>query len=117
MKKLMMVLMILAMAVSVQAATLKWDASTGDVDGYTAYWTGTASGNKTTTATEIDIDTLNLLPGTYTFIVKAHNVLGESGPSNEALYTMDAYAPPGDNVAPVTLTIPNAVGPVTIIIN
>ena len=103
--------MILIYTTIANAKTLKWGASTGEADGYTD------SGNKTTTATEIDIDTLNLLPGTYTFIVKAYNVMGESGPSNEAPYAMDAYTPPGDNVAPVTLTIPNAVGPVTIIIN
>ena len=115
MKKLFLVLLLLLFCSGiVSAKTLKWDALTILPDGYTAYWTGTAVGNKTTTDTQIDIDTLNLLPGAYTFVVKAFNVTGESGPSNEAIYTMDGYLPPVDNVAPVTIVIP---GPVTIIVN
>ena len=91
MKKLLIILSILVMAVSVNAANLKWDASTGQVDGYTVYFTdGTDNyvhdaGNLTEVP---DIDsTLNLAPAkTYTFYVTAWNLMGESDPSNTAEY-------------------------------
>lgn len=89
-----------------QAATLRWDASTGTVDGYTVYFTdGTNTYNYDAgTATEVvDIDTtLNLVYGTtYTFIVRAYNSVGESGDSNSASYTTDpapVYNPPVDSL-------------------
>lgn len=96
---------VLFFAVSVSAATLKWDASTG-ADGYNVYFTdGTNDFNyNAENNLEVpDIDTtLNLHRGTnYTFTVTAYNIVGESGHSNSCNYTTaDGYVPP-PNAIPV----------------
>ncbi len=115
MKKIfLIVVLILVMAVSVNAATLKWDASTGEVDGYSIYFTdGTDDFNYDAgNALEVlnIVDTLNLHPGTtYTFTATAYNQMGESAESNSATYTTpDVYAPPGDNI-PIRLTRPSVI--------
>ena len=104
MKKLLMILVIMAMAMTANAATLRWDASTGEVDGYNIYFTDgienfTAPVGGVTEVLDID-NTFNLLPGkTYTFSVTAWNSVGESGPSNEAVYvTASEYTPPEWNI-------------------
>ena len=113
MKKLI-VLLILVMAVSVNAAKLKWDASTGEVDGYNIYFTGGAESFNYDAgdATEVldIVNTLNLHPGTtYTFTATAYNQMGESAESNSATYTTpDVYAPTGDNI-PIRLTKPSVI--------
>ena len=115
MKKLI-VLLILVMAVSVSAepVNLRWDASTGEVDGYNIYFTGGAESFNYDAgdATEVldIVDTLNLHPGTtYTFTATAYNQMGESEQSNSATYTTaDVYAPPGDNI-PIRLTRPSVI--------
>jgi len=110
-KKLLIVLFILMFASIASAATLKWDASTGEVDGYNVYFTDGVDdfSHPVGDVTEIpDIDdTLNLTPGkTYIFIVTAWNIMGESGPSNEAAYeTTAVYTPPENNI-PIKITVP-----------
>jgi len=101
--------LIMAMACAANAATLRWDASTG-ADGYTVYFD---SFTHSVTGTEVlDIDsTLNLHPDTtYTFTVTAWNQMGESLPSNSVDYTTNTYTPPVDNLPivvnrPATITI------------
>ena len=111
MKRLLIVLFILCFAGFASAADLKWDASTGEVDGYNVYFTdGTNDfSHPVGDVTEVpDIDnTLNLLPGkTYVFTVTAWNIMGESGRSNEAAYEMTAvYTPPAQNI-PIKITVP-----------
>ena len=104
--------LILLLACTCSAADMRWDAPTGQIDGYTAYW-GTEEGvyphSMTVTDTEIlDIDnTLNLNPGViYYFIVKAFNDVGEGDASNSVDYEMSvAYTPPAD-VLPIKITRP-----------
>ena len=97
-----------------EPVNLRWDASTGEVDGYNIYFTDITddfnydAGN----ATEVldIVNTLNLHPGTtYTFTATAYNQMGESAESNSATYTTpDVYAPPGDNI-PIRLTRPSLI--------
>lgn len=112
MKKLI-VFLILAMTVSVHAATLKWDASTG-AEGYNVYFSNGVdnfnynAGNVTEVA---DIDnTLNLNYGqAYVFQVTGYNDAGESGLSNEANYNSPLiYTPPG-NIIPIKVNRPSII--------
>ena len=108
MKKLLTILVIILMAISVNAASLKWDASTG-ADGYKVYYN---SNSKLVSETQIDITELNLIPGIeYTMSVTAWNQMGESAPSNSVLYMLPSFTP-GENPSAV-IHIP---GPVTIIV-
>lgn len=103
-KSLLIILVVLAMAISVNAADLRWDASTGDVEGYNIYFTdGTTVFNYNAgTALEVlDIDNaLNLHRGTtYIFTATAYNEAGESPESDSAEYTTaDAYVPPPNSI-------------------
>jgi len=109
MKKLLVLMLVLITSLA-SAATLKFDASTGDVTGYIVYYTDGAEtwsqdiGN----ITETNMSIFGLDPGTeYTFHVTAYNALGESGPSNTATYTRPVYAPE-TNPRPFTLVIPGS---------
>jgi len=108
MKKLFIILVILVMAVSVNAASLKWDTSNNAV-GYTVYFNGFTYNTNYNEVPDIDT-TLNLHPGTtYTFTVRAYNQMGESGDSNAVDYTTaDVYSPPEINI-PVKKEIPPVV--------
>jgi len=112
-KKLLFILVILAIAVSVSAANLKWDG-VGRVVGYNVYYTdGTDNFNYDAKERPevLDIDnTLNLQAGkTYIFHVTAYNNFSESGPSNTAEYITTAiYTPPVDNL-PIKIIVPNTV--------
>lgn len=115
MKKLLAILAILAMAVSLNAADLKWDASTGDVDGYNVYFSDGINNYNYNAGAALEVldivSTLNLRPGvTYTFTATAYNnELGESGLSNEATYTTDpSYVIPDDSI-PVKIQKPSII--------
>jgi len=104
MKKLLIVIALLAMAVGLNAATLKWDASAGDVDGYNIQFTdGTENFNYNAGAAleVLNIDkTLNLHRGkTYVFTATAYNQMGESARSNSVDYTTaPAYVAPENSI-------------------
>ena len=122
MKKLLTVLAIVLMASVVSAATLKWDASTGDVDGYiveylagNAFPDGVDPFTALTPAIEYNIDSLHLETGVeHIFRVRAHNSTGQSGPSNSVSYTRPAFLPI-ENLKPFTIVIPGL--PTQVIIN
>lgn len=119
MKKLFLTVLIFMFCLGLaNAATLKWDVSTGTVDGYNVYFSsdGTEYNMDVGNVTEVTgIDSaFNLYPGNeYIFTVTAYNAAGESEPSNAAIYTAPGYAPPGDNLPATVIIIP---GPVTIIV-
>ena len=111
MKKLFLVLAILAIAVTANAWTLNWSASTG-AEGYNFFWKPLIA----TEATKIDVgpaliydfEPLNLIPGTrYEFWVTAYNNGGESDMSDVWRWTMPS--------PPVIVEIPEA--PKQLIIN
>ena len=112
MKKLI-VLLILVLAVSVNAADLKWGAALNST-GTNIYFTdGVETFNYDAgSATEIvDIDdALNLHPGTtYTFTAKGYSSVGESIASNSVDYiTQDAYIPPINSI-PVRVERPSII--------
>ena len=115
MKKLILIILMLLVWTSLAtAATLKWDASTGEPDGYIVYYAqGTDQfSNDVGDRTTADLVEFNLTPGTWVFHVTAYNAMGESGNSNTAEYQKIGYAPT-DNPKGVSIVIP---GPVTIII-
>ena len=116
MKKLLFVLSLLiclCLRGDAVASDLNWDASTGDVTGYTVYYgleSGTfvynfGVGNVTSLPNMEAV--LQLQPGqAYFFVVRAYNAVGESGNSNEVTLTIPPiYAPPV-NVLPVALPMP-----------
>jgi len=121
MKRLLIVLFILVMAVSVNAAELRWDTSTGIIDGYTIKW-GNVEGEypfthnvaKDITALK-DIETvLKLAPGVkYWFAITAYNTANVSPDSNVVTYNREIYIPPENNY-PIEITRPTTV---TITIN
>ena len=111
MKKLILMLCFLLFSLVGWADTIIWDAPIdgGPVGGYTLYWG--SDGDDFCTMSEkcnlsmpsdvlsVDMTILNLLPGNeYKFIVTAYNATGESGPSNEVVYTEDPYQPPLDRI-------------------
>ena len=119
MKKLIVFLtmLILAMAVTVNADMLKWDASTGDVEGYNIYY-GNESGVypfHEDVGNVLEVGTPNvdgalaehfeLNPGTWYFIVRAYNVSGESGDSNIADLAV-AGRVITDDVFPIKIVVP-----------
>lgn len=116
-KTLSLMILILAMIISAglsYCADLKWDASTGDVEGYNVYFnSGEDEFHKDVgNVTEVlDIDTsLNLYPGKiYTATVKAYNAKGESDPSNSVEYTSPKYIPPDDVLPPVIIVLPESI--------
>jgi len=123
MKKLI-VLLILAMTVTLNADVLRWDASTGEVDGYSVYW-GTETGvypfhKDVGNVLEVGIpnqdgalaEHFQLNPGTWYFVVRAYNTIGESGDSNIADLSIAESEQPED-IFPVKLVVP---GDVTITI-
>jgi len=87
---------------------LAWDASSGQVDGYRIYY-GTTQGNH---PTKIEVGNVtnytvtNLQEGvTYYFVARAYNQYGESGDSNEIIWT----APVNDTTLPtIQITSPTA---------
>ena len=114
MKKLLIILAIFLMTTLAQAATLQFDPAE-NADGYLVYYAQGAEqfSNDIGDRTIVDLSEFNLTPGTWVFYVTAYNVVGESGSSNTADYTVLEYTPT-DNPKPVTIIIP---GPVTIIVN
>ena len=119
MKKLILAfLLVLFITVPAFAASLVWDASTGQVNGYIVYF-GPTSGDHAQyhydngTDTSCDMSNLNLVPGIdYTFTVRAWNTAGESGDSNSVTYTVPAYSPPA-NVLPTAVDVPAPAGNLT----
>jgi len=118
MRKLFMfsILVILIMFANIaSAATLKWDASTGDVDGYIVYY-GTVAGEyphnkdvKNVTLLENMEAVLHLHSEIQYFLgIAAYNSTGESGLSNIATYTRPAYIIPEDNLPDIVIEIPEA---------
>ena len=119
MKKLILFLamVIMAMAVSVQADVMRWDASTGDVDGYKIYYGNEAGvypfhedvGNVLEVGTpNVDgalAEHFELNPGTWYFIVRAYNISGESGDSNIADLSI-AGRVITDDVFPIKIVVP-----------
>ena len=115
MKKLFLVLIFLLVSFGIASATdLRWDASTGIVDGYNVYYTDEITdfnfdaGN---VLEILDIDTnLQLLADTtYTFTMKAYNNVGESPVSNTVIYTTtEGYTPPPNNI-PISITAPTII--------
>jgi len=116
MKKLLIIFVLtLLISTGAFAADLRWDASAGEVKGYTVYWTDSTGEpfNKTVSSTTLailDIDNaLELAPKeTYNFIVKAYNDSGESGPSNSVDFTANHYSPPTDKTPGGRKSKPNA---------
>ena len=119
MKKLILFLtmVIMAMAVSVQADVMRWDASIGDVDGYKIYYGNEAGvypfhedvGNVLEVGTpNVDgalAEHFELNPGTWYFIVRAYNISGESGDSNIADLSI-AGRVITDDVFPIKIVVP-----------
>lgn len=102
MKKILgIILMVLVIAVSVNARpTLMWNASTGQVDGYNVYH-GNISGDfpvqtDVGNVTEYELEDLIDMGregDQFFFIVRAYNVSGESGDSNQTDYIIPITTP------------------------
>lgn len=109
-RALILIVCLLAVcAMSAQAETLKWDASTGEVTNYIVYYYDGVNPTWSTTVgnvTEVDIAEFNLDPGVmYTFAVTAMNDFGESGLSNEVEFTLPPWTPTL-NPKPANFAIP-----------
>ena len=112
-KKLLFILVILAIAVSVSAATLKWDAPVGTVNGYIVNY-GTVEGEYPYTFNVGNVTTLenmeavlHLHPGVPYFLgMSAYNDSDESNLSNIITYTRPAYVLPDDNLPSIVIEIP-----------
>ena len=114
---LFLTMVIMAMAVSVQADVMRWDASIGDVDGYKIYYGNEAGvypfhedvGNVLEVGTpNVDgalAEHFELNPGTWYFIVRAYNISGESGDSNIADLSI-AGRVITDDVFPIKIVVP-----------
>ncbi len=82
---------------------LKWDASTGDVSGYTIYY-GLSQGSypfskDVGNVTQYSLSNFSLSAGTtYYFVLRAYNASGESGDSNVTTYTVPSA---GDTTPPI----------------
>jgi hypothetical protein len=93
-------LVLLALAIpTLQAATLSWASSSGEVDGYYLFYGKTTStpikkinvGNKT----QYNLDTISLTAGVkYYFWVTAYNAAGESNPTAPIAYSRGDSTPP-----------------------
>jgi len=112
---ILMILGLVLIGVSVQAATLRWEASTGDVVGYNVHFTDGDEtyeanvGNVTEVVNIDDVFQLHL-ETTYIFTVRAYNDVGESGDSNSASYTTpDAYDPSREWNIPVKKEKPSVI--------
>jgi len=81
------------------SSIISWQPSSGTVDGYRLLY-GTEKGNYTSEidvgpVTEYALDNITLKENTtYYFIVKAYNSAGESGESNELVWTSGDATPP-----------------------
>ena len=92
---LITVALIAVYSINVHAADpmLKWDASTGDVSGYTIYY-GLSQGNYSFSedvgnVTQYSLSNFSLSEGTtYYFVVRAYNASGESGNSNVTTFSV-----------------------------
>jgi fibronectin type III domain protein len=97
-------LLILICSIHLHAATLKWDASTGDVSGYTIYY-GLSQDNypfseNVGNVTQYSLDNFSLSEGTtYYFVVRAYNDSGESENSTPVSYTVPS---PDDTTPPLS---------------
>ncbi len=91
-------------SIPLYANDLKWDASTGDVSGYTIYY-GLSSGSypfseDVGNVTQYSLDNFSLSEGTtYYFMVRAYNASGESGDSNVTTYAVPSL---GDTTPPLS---------------
>ncbi len=94
MKKLILIAMILAMAVTANAAEkfLKWDA-VPDAVGYKVYYTnGITEWSDAVTETQLSLTVMNIPFNTeYTYRVTAYNEFGESLQSLPLTYTTEAF--------------------------
>jgi len=114
--------MVISSVDAAEEPTLKWDASTGKVDGYTIYY-GLESGvykhsEDVGNVTELlnIVTALGIHPNlTYFFVVRAYNTQGESGDSNETTYSVPAWEPPANNHPSTIINIPGV--PNTLIFN
>ena len=101
------------MASVASAATLKWDASTGDVDGYIVYY-GTIAGEYPHYKNVVNVTELLNMEAVlhlhseiqYFLGIAAYNSTGESGLSNIITYTRPAYVIPEDNLPTIVIEIP-----------
>ncbi len=106
------ILAILAMAATLNAATLRWDVGTGDIKGYTARYTdGTNNYNKSFDGALTEIPDMevffNLKFNTnYVFTLEAYNDAGKSAVSLPTdSFTRTSYSPPAD-VIPIDVLEP-----------
>jgi len=104
MKRVIIVLAILVMAVTANAWTIKWDAVTG-VDGYKLYWkdlSATAFAEVDVgTNVEYDLTPLNLAVGIrYEFYLTAHSQGSTSAESDHLRWTVP--------VNPVVVELPDS---------
>lgn len=120
MKKLTLVLCMLLIATTVVAKEwhLKWDAVSGDVDGYVVYYSDNVGGSfqkDVNTGTEISLNDLNVAVGIpYVYNVTAYNHVGESAWSNPVDFTRPEFIPGEGNLPTIVITIPNGVSTITI---
>ena len=135
MKKLNMILvaiLVLLFATTLNATTLVWDASTGTVEGYVVYY---GAGEMPASGADIDrddpavgvynvagnilrvenIETLFSIPpgASAWFAVAAWNAADESAPCDPVSFTRPGYAPRADRLISIA-TIAAAVEPETI---
>ena len=125
MKPLYTVIACLLLTGSAWAADLAWDYDEDHdaATGYTVYFTdGVDEWNKTFDASEAVIDggvvtwgpineRLNLHPGVdYVFALTRYNDSGESDPSNDTLWTMEAHIPPIDRLPDAPVISPGQAG-------
>ena len=118
MKKLILVFVMLLVCSISHAASLKWDAPEGVVNGYIVLWTdnvvSTSWVDDVGLVTEVDLNTFNLsYDTTYYFTVQAYNNKGLSGISNVVEYTTPAYAPTEN----LKLPVDPGIDPLTVILN
>ena len=92
MKKLFLVLAILAMAMTANAWTINWGAAVG-ADGYSVYWKALTDTDyikvDVGTALGYDLEPLSLVTGTrYEFYITCHSNGSESDESDHIRWTM-----------------------------
>lgn len=92
-------ILVISPIVTADAATLNWDPSSGEVDGYKVYYgTNASSPSKSVdvgNVTKYTLDNLPLAEKTqYYFCVTAYNAAGESPPCDPVAYTQQDNTPP-----------------------
>ena len=82
------------------SVNFKWDASTGQVDGYKIYWSDVQSGPYPNELCDVNATSLQYTAildesQEYFLVVRAYNVYGESGDSNEVHWFYKVPGVPG----------------------